>query len=43
MNGEALRSIGEQGDCVQVYRSLKMAAQIDKVVNKAYRVLAFIS
>eukprot|EP00061_Rhincodon_typus_P011839 g37154.t1 len=43
MNGRTLRSIDMQRDLgVQVDRSLKVAVQVDKVVKKAYSILAFI-
>jgi len=44
VNGRTLKSIDRQKDLgVQVHRSLKMAAQVNKVVKKAYGMLAFIS
>eukprot|EP00061_Rhincodon_typus_P003342 g19860.t1 len=43
VNDRSIRSIDMQRNlCVQVYRSLKVAAQVDKVVKKAYGILAFI-
>eukprot|EP00061_Rhincodon_typus_P005695 g25524.t1 len=43
VNGRTLRSIDLQRDLgVQVHRSLKVAAQVDKVVKRAYGMLAFI-
>ena len=43
MNGRTLRSINIQRDLgVQVHSFLKVATQMDKVVKKAYGMLAFI-
>ena len=43
VNGRTLRSIDRQRDLgVHVHRSLKVATQVDKVVKKAYGMLAFI-
>ena len=43
INGRTVRSIDTQRDLrVQVHRSLKVAAQVEKVVKKAYGMLAFI-
>ena len=43
VNGRTLKSIDRQRDLgVQVYRSLKVAMQVEKVVKKAYSVFAFI-
>jgi len=42
-NGRTLNSVDEQRDLgVYVHRSLKVGSQVDKVVKKAYGVLAFI-
>ena len=42
-NGRTIRSIDTQRDLgMQVHRSLKVAAQVEKVVKKAYGMLAFI-
>ena len=43
VNGRTIRSIDTQRDLfMQVQRSLKVAAQVEKVVKKAYGMLAFI-
>ena len=43
VNGRTLKSIDRQRDLgVQVHRSLKVAMQVEKVVKKAYGMLAFI-
>ena len=43
INGRTIRSIDTQRDLgVQVHRSLKVAAQVEKVVKKPYGMLAFI-
>ena len=43
VNGRTLKSIDRQRDLgVQVHRSLKVAIQMEKVVKKAYGMLAFI-
>jgi len=43
VNGRTLQSIDRQRDLgVQVHRSLKVAMQVEKVVKKAYSMLAFI-
>ena len=43
INGRTIRSIDTQRDLgVQVHRSLKVAAQVERVVKKAYGMLAFI-
>ena len=43
VNGRTLKSIDRQRDLgVQVHRSLKVATQVEKVVKKAYGMLAFI-
>ena len=43
VNSRTLKSIDRQRDLgVQVHRSLKVAMQVEKVVKKAYGVLAFI-
>jgi len=43
VNGRTLKSIDRQRDlAVQVHRSLKVATQVEKVVKKAYGMLAFI-
>jgi len=43
VNGRTLKSIDKQRDLgVQVHRSLKVATQAEKVVKKAYGMLAFI-
>ena len=43
INGRTIRSIDTQKDLgVQLHRSLKVAAQVEKVVKKAYGMLAFI-
>ena len=44
INGKTIRSIDTQKDPgIQVHRSLKVAAQLEKVVKKAYGMLAFIA
>ena len=43
VNGRTLKSIDRQRDLgVQIHRSLKVAMQVEKVVKKAYGMLAFI-
>ena len=43
VNGRTLKSIDRQRDLgVQVHRSLKVATQVEKIVKKAYGMLAFI-
>ena len=42
-NGRTKKCVDTQRDLgVQVHRSLKVASQVEKVVNKAYGMLAFI-
>lgn len=43
MNGRALVNVEQRDQGVQVHSSLKVVSQVDRVVNKAFGTLAFIS